>query len=161
MLFSFDLGIKNMGACALQNNGEIISWELMQINSTKISDIILSLDSWISCVLYNNTEIPVQVVLEHQPWRNRKTVRLLVIMETFFTVAYPSFILKKVMSNSKWKFLNMTVPDTYNERKRKIVEVCINKLSQTNTKWLEWYTIQNKKDDLADAYVQGLVQLSK
>jgi len=64
MLLSFDLGIKNMGACALKNNGEIVAWELMNINSPKISDVVLSLDSWISCVLSNNTEIPIQVVLE-------------------------------------------------------------------------------------------------
>ena len=158
MLLSFDLGIKNMGACALKNNGEIVAWELININSTKISDIVLSLDSWISCVLSNNTEIPIQVVLERQPWRNRKTTRLLVMMETFFTVAYPAFIVNKVLSNNKWKYINMIVPDTYNERKSRIIDVCKYKLSQShdNNKWLEWYCAQQKKDDLADAYVQAL-----
>ena len=161
MLLSFDLGIKNMGACALKNNGEIVAWELLNINSTKISDIVISLDSWISCVLSQCTERPIQIVLERQPWRNRKTTRLLVIMETFFTVAYPSFILNKVLSNNKWKYINMIVPVTYNERKSKIVDICKSKLSQSNdnNKWLEWYNEQQKKDDLADAYIQALVIL--
>ena len=39
--------------------------------------------------------------------------------------------------------------------------MCKYKLSQSNenNKWLEWYSTQQKKDDLADAYIQALVIL--
>ena len=153
MILSFDLGIKNMGACALNDECEIIEWTLLTLDSKKISDVVLCLDTWISCTLVDN-EKNVIVVLECQPWKNHQTTRLFTVMETYFTVAYPSFVIRKVCSNSKWKYLNRAVPSSYHERKHQIVEHC--KRIIHDSEWLDWFESQIKKDDLADAYVQAL-----
>ena len=153
-ILSFDLGIKNMGACALSDKCEIIEWTLLTLDSKKISDVALCLDSWISATLLDRDETNVIVVLECQPWRNHQTTRLFTVMETYFTVAYPSFVIRKVSSNCKWKYLKRPVPSSYHERKRQIVEHC--KLLLKDSALLDWFESQIKKDDLADAYVQAL-----
>ena len=159
MLLSFDLGLKHMGACAIEDDGKIVSWIILRPKSPSISDIVLELDTWISCVNTNNK--CTRVVLERQPWNNRKMTRLLVIMETYLVVSFPSFTINKIASNMKWKFLMRDVPSTYYERKRESIKSCENLLTidEKNKVWLEWFLSQEKKDDLADAYIQGLVML--
>ena len=157
MLLSFDLGLKNMGACALNENGDIIAWNILNLKSLNIKDITLELDTWISCINIESIE-QVRVILERQPWKNYKMTTLLIIMETYFTVAFPSYKIYKVGSNNKWKYLNKNVPLTYHERKRQIIKDCqilLNE-SKNNNHWINWFQSQEKKDDLADSYIQCL-----
>ena len=159
MLLSFDLGLKHMGACAIEDDGKIVSWIILRPKSPSVRDIVFELDAWISCV--NNESESTRIILERQPWTNRKMTRLFVIMETYLTVSFPSFKIKTIASNMKWKFLMRDVPSTYNERKRESIKSCENLLTidEKNKVWLEWFLSQEKKDDLADAYIQGLVML--
>ena len=89
MLLSFDLGLKHMGACAIEDDGKIVSWIILRPKSPSVRDIVLELDAWISCV--NNESESTRIILERQPWTNRKMTRLFVIMETYLTVSFPSF----------------------------------------------------------------------
>ena len=160
MILSFDLGLKNMGGGVLDESNRIFAWTVLNVETSKIADITLALDSLISCVRSDYDESrEVHVVLECQPHRNRKMSRLFVIMETYFTVAFPSFIIQRMFSNTKWKLLNVPIPKTYRDRKHDIVNVCTDNMRsyEPNLKWLTWFESQNKRDDLADAYVQGLV----
>ena len=159
MLLSFDLGLKHMGACAIDRGGKIHSWVILTPKSDCISDIKTELDTWISCFLVEHEDIAV--ILERQPWKNYKMTRLFVIMETYINVAFPRFKVFKVSSNTKWNYLKRSVPPTYYERKREIITVCEKMLKENteNETWLEWFRSQEKKDDLADAYIQSLVIL--
>ena len=160
MILSFDLGLKHMGVCVLDESNRIFAWTVLNIETSKISDITLVLDSYMSCVRCDYDESKeVHVVLECQPHWNRKMSRLFVIMETYFTVAFPSFIIQRMFSNTKWKLLNVPIPKTYRDRKHDILSVCMDNIRtyEQNEKWLKWFESQNKQDDLADAYVQGLV----
>jgi len=49
----------------------------------------------------------------------------------------------------------------YYERKCEIIKVCEKMLKEDpeNNRWFEWFVCQEKKDDLADAYIQSLVIL--
>ena len=161
MIISFDLGFKNLGMCVLDKQYHILEWKNLKIDSSKIKEIISVLDIWISLVIEkkNNKDEEIIIVLENQPYYNRKTSRLLVIMETFFIVAYPLFVIQKKSSNSKWKFLQKNVPSLYTERKKQCVLACMEQLDIYETqesKWKDWFCTQNKKDDLADCYLQGL-----
>ena len=166
MILSFDLGLKNMGACALDDSTlNIIAWDVLQ-TSQRIEDIITTLDTWISCVKNLNCEnefdrtVHGSVFLERQPWKNNRTRRLYIIMETYFRVVFPSYKVHGVMSNYKWKRLGKCVPKRYSKHKKEIVNVCENELnnsqSQTNAEWYAWFMNQPKKDDLADAYIQAI-----
>ena len=160
MILSFDLGLKNMGACALDLTNRIIAWNILNHKTTRIPDIILVLDSWISCVRTDcDHSERVHVVLESQPRQNQKMLRLLIVMETYINVAFPSFVVYKIFSNMKWKCLDMDVPLTYRQRKLAITDVCKSKLRsyEPNDKWYAWFVLQKKCDDLSDAYIQGLV----
>lgn len=159
LLLSFDLGLKHMGACAIDRERKIHSWTILTPKSDLISDIKTELDAWISCFLVDHEDIAV--VLERQPWKNHKMTRLFVIMETYINVAFPRFKVFKISSNTKWNYLKRSVPRTYYERKREIIVVCEQLLQENtgNEAWLEWFRCQEKKDDLADAYVQSLVIL--
>ena len=46
---------------------------------------------------------------------------------------------------------------SYNDRKKKAIEVCFNCLKEKPTlyKWSEFYSKNKKKDDLADCFLQG------
>ena len=160
MILSFDLGLENMGACALDSTNRIIAWNILNHKTTRIPDIILVLDSWISCVRTDcDHSERVHVVLESQPRQNQKMLRLLIVMETYINVAFPSFVVYKIFSNMKWKCLDMDVPLTYRQRKLAITDVCKSKLRsyEPNDKWYAWFVLQKKCDDLSDAYIQGLV----
>ena len=81
-------------------------------------------------------------------------------METYPCIVFPCYRVRGVMSNYKWKILDKCVPKTYAERKKEIVNICQNELkksqSSINNEWNVWFMKQPKKDDLADAYVQGI-----
>ena len=160
MILSFDLGLKKMGACALDSTNRIIAWNILNHKTTRIPDIILVLDSWISCVRTDSDHSErVHVVLESQPRQNQKMLRLMIVMETYINVAFPSFVVYKIFSNMKWKCLDMDVPLTYRQRKLAITDVCKSKLRsyEPNDTWYDWFVLQKKCDDLSDAYIQGLV----
>ena len=74
MLLSFDLGLKHMGACAIDRGGKIHSWVILTPKSDCISDIKTELDTWISCFLLDHKDIAV--IFECQPWKNYKMTRL-------------------------------------------------------------------------------------
>ena len=162
LIISFDLGFKNMGMCVLNDNYDnycIVEWQNLKIDSSSVREIVNVLEIWIS-LLCTAQEDNVTVVLERQPWYNRKTSRLLVIMETYFTVTRPSFNIVKVLSNSKWKFLGMPVPTSYNNRKRDAIIACQKQMEiyePKDSKWKVWFDKERKRDDLADCYLQGLV----
>ena len=94
LLLLFDLGLKHMGACAIDREGKIHSWMILTPKSDFISDIKIELDSWISCFLDDHADIAV--VLKRQPWKNHKMTRLFIIMETYINVAFPCFKVFKI-----------------------------------------------------------------
>ena len=168
MILSFDLGLKNMGACALDDTTlNIIAWDVLE-TSQRTEDIVTTLDTWITCLKCEkeiNENVSVSVLLERQPWKNNRTRRLYIIMETYFRIVFPSYKVRGVMSNHKWHRLGRCVPKTYTERKKEIVNVCKTELqnsqSRTNDEWYEWFMNQPKKDDLADAYVQAICSINR
>ena len=92
---------------------------------------------------------------------NYKRTRLFVVMETYFCIAFPFFQINRIYSNLKWKYLKKAVPSSYFERKREVVSITEQLLKEENTKWFEWFLLQDKKDDLADAYIQSLYYVIK
>ena len=89
MILSFDPGTFFMGVCALHTNGQIVDWTVWN-KMDHIQDLVLTLDVWMSLIIDHCTDDKKQftVVIERQPPRNRKTNRIVTILETYFYTAW-------------------------------------------------------------------------
>jgi len=161
-ILSFDPGILNMGVCALNKEGHLIDWNVWK-NIKKVHEIIAHLEIWMSLIidtLNENNETSFIVVIERQPVRNRRTNRINIILETYFNTAWKQNCkhIRFINSNTKWlSLLQRPVPKTYTERKKESVRETRNILNTSEKEWIPFFDSFKKQDDLADAYLQGLV----
>ena len=62
-------------------------------------------------------------------------------------------------SSNKLKLFIGNQKTTYNERKKLSIEACNNLLINNKNDWLDSFNKNNKKDDLADCFLQGIYYL--
>jgi len=156
LIFSFDPGTKNMGVCVVFQK-KIIDWTVwLTDGSTK--DVINSLHAYVTYILdmipKDSVIEEVRVVIERQPPINKKSTKIQTMLECFFFMC-TCFNSKVELRSSclKWKKLNVPMPKTYSERKKKAVEKCASLLDSFD-EWKQFFLENNKKDDLADSFLQ-------
>lgn len=66
-----------------------------------------------------------------------------------------------ISAQNKLKYFSDTKNTTYNERKKLSVDICKNYLIKNNDVYSEFFIKHNKKDDLADSFLQGIFFLTK
>ena len=161
MILSFDPGTCFMGVCALHSNGQIVDWTVWN-KMDHIQDLVLTLDVWMSLIIEHCDDDKKQftVVIERQPPRNRKTNRIVTILETYFYTAWKQNCtsIRTLHSNIKWTHvLKRRIPKTYKERKKECIRECVDVLQQKNEtdEWKQYFQTSKKRDDLADAYLQA------
>lgn len=160
-IISFDIGIKNLAVCKMEENMTITLWELIKTDGS-IKNIIHKLKS-IDFFVNDNHEDIYDILIEKQPRYNPKMRIVSSIIETYFITLFDNIKnirIKKVNSSEKWKRLGIddfNTLKTYNGRKKLSIEVCEQLIEKTE--WCEYFSEFNKKDDLADCFLQGYVYL--
>jgi hypothetical protein len=156
-MISFDVGLDNMAMCIARVSFseciyDIIEWELFNIGSNKIDECSTLLVKRLKTIFHKTVDSKnTWVLVERQVPQNIKCMCLSQTLVSFFLTKYEKVHVSVVSASSK--------PLTSQGRKRKIecVKVLreyLEKSSELNQQWLKWFEIQNKKDDLADAFLQ-------
>jgi hypothetical protein len=162
MLLSFDVGIKNLAYCLLDYDGHILDWNVIDCTSTnpilKLIEELDSLPELLECTT---------VLIEKQPSFNPKMRIIGGCLYTYFTLRVEYELSKKlkiIFYSAKHKLKNPHVAaikasTKYQRNKKLAVEET--KYLLNDTKWLDYFMSNKKKDDLADCYLQGLSYLNK
>lgn len=157
---SFDIGVKNLALCVLDNcTGAIIQWELFSLPS--IVDKIPQ--TLITEFRENNHILSSDIVLvEKQPGKNKTMLRV----EAYITMLMNSMGCRCILCSPKQKLSNANgcnfkgkSRECYSLRKRASIMLTSQYLDETNLinhKFLATYKKSAKKDDLADSLLQAL-----
>lgn len=218
-ILSFDVGIKNLSFCLL-NNGVIEDWGILNICTDDICDHCTKdgkrcdksakfvCDDFKVCVAHKKLKsyvdkkfkkIPKKknlmldqgkciveklqkkdifldvdlVVIENQPALKNPTMKSIQMMiYSYFLIngvcSDKSMIINIEMINARNKLKAYTGPkieceikDKYKKTKFLGIEYCKHMIQESNQddEWIELFTNSKKKDDLADAYLQGMYVL--
>lgn len=104
---------------------------------------------------YNNISIDC-LLIENQisPIANKMNTIQGMISQYFIMTSKCDILF--VSSINKLKDFEDCKKLSYNERKKKSIEICRKELVSNNSSYLLYFDKNNKKDDLADSYLQGL-----
>lgn len=170
MILSFDLGTKHLALCKLNidtsKQFEIIDWQVISVvdssvnvNKTSIEDLVLP---FTNCIVKNLEEWLTNidtVFIESQPMgrtKNVKTKILSHILQSYIQQKKPNAIIQFIHPSLKLK--DMVGPRTYRENKKfaiqKTDELLSTDLCLNSAKCRELF-VHKKRDDLADAFLQG------
>lgn len=161
-ILSFDVGLKNLAFCILENN-TIIDWNVSEIkystNQNLCEAIVSHLDK------FQGIHNCHTVLIEKQPSRNNKMRIIEALLNAYFvikgTTNDESKIKKVMVYSAKYKLGSSTVKgkSNYTERKKLAIVRCRKFLENTiatNEKWISQFENSKKKDDLADCLLQAL-----
>ena len=155
MLLSIDVGTRNLGICLLDDDNNIVEWEVGSIPRYHA-------DGFCQAVMKHLDERPwikdAKVsLIERQPPRNKAMKRMEAYLEAYC-------VLKGCPNVMCYNAVNK-VPDcpgagkkAYRKRKQIGIERAEKYIHDTkqNEKWIELFNTSKKKDDLADSLLQGL-----
>lgn len=160
-ILSFDVGIKNLAYCVL-NNDKIEKWSVLNITSNSkennCTKLVQTLDA---CDDILNSDI---VLIEKQPSKNNKMRIIEGLLNAYFVIKgitnEQSAINEVKVYSAKHKLGNDTFKGkaNYSQRKKLSVFRCGCFLKQTNQSDIivDIFDKSNKKDDLADCLLQAL-----
>jgi hypothetical protein len=157
LVISFDVGLMNMAMCVARvshslQTFDIIEWDLFDTCSNNIEECSALLVKRLKDKFQKTTDSKnTWVVIERQVPQNIKCMCLSHTLLSFFLTKYDEMHVSYVSAISK--------PLVSKGKKRKIESVEVLKeylqdSSETNKAWFAWFELQNKKDDLADAFLQ-------
>lgn len=159
MILSFDIGIKNMAYTLLNKEDEkIIEWSIIALSGKNIheisSEIFEKFDEMFQKFKSNITDI----VIENQPCFKAPTMKSIQIcVYSYFKILYRDAVLhfcsasnKLSLSDKNCKGLN------YTQRKKESIRICEQFLEHQDEYFKEVFRKSKKKDDLADAFLQGI-----
>jgi len=185
-IFSVDVGIKNLGLCILDGEGSILDWQVVSItNSEKKSkavvDIADNLIEVLDDVFISLTEEdigngkktqPITVLIENQPAFKTPTMKSIqMIIYSYFCIMRKhhnlSMEILNISATRKLKYLVKYYEDmdrtakSYKKNKQNAIDYVQELLAEKFPERVEWFRTHKKKDDLADALLQGLSFLDK
>ena len=155
MLLSIDVGTRNLGICLLDDNNDIVEWEVGSIPKYHA-------DGFCKAVMKHLDDRPwiktaKVALIERQPPRNKAMKRMEAYLEAYCVlVGCPEVMCYNAVN----KVSDCPGKSRAAYRKRKNVgieraEKYINDTKQ-NSKWIDLFKNSKKKDDLADSLLQGL-----
>jgi hypothetical protein len=165
MLLSIDVGIKNLALCVLTDQGSIEYWSLITCKEPTPKGVCEALGSLDSSAV-------TDVVIERQPNRNQRMKCMEAYIHMYFVMSgkrvsliSPIQKLRYAESSPYWPGLENSelsnLPNTYYNRKKMSVETIKTYLANTSQPLANVFNASKKKDDLADAALQGLAFLAK
>jgi hypothetical protein len=158
LVISFDVGLMNMAMCVVRvshhsiKTFDIIEWELFDIGSDNVEECSSLLVKRLKNKFQKTTDSKnTWVIIERQVPQNIKCMCLSHTLLSFFLTKYDKMHVSCVSAISK--------PLVSKGKKRKsecvkVLKEYLQDSSETNKVWLAWFELQNKKDDLADAFLQ-------
>lgn len=178
-ILSFDVGIKNLGYCVLDENLKIYHWGIVDIidgDKKKCDTDELANKLWDRLDEKEEMLQVDKVVIENQPsLKNPKMKTIQILLLSYFVAQQRTLTttIKKIDC-----FLPRCKLDIYQGEKRKEIENSITcKSKYTRTKKMsiaftlemikdqkEWISLLNsykKKDDLADSFIQGACYINR
>ena len=168
-VLSFDIGIKNLSYCILDENYKIYDWNIVNLcenldikkdKYTIFENIPKKLDD------YNLLDVDV-VLLENQPCLKNPTMKTIqIIIYTYFVInglhREYSLISKILFISAKNKlsfydgpFIECKLKSKYSQTKFLGKEYTKYYLKDNQEK-LDFFNSHKKKDDLSDSYLQGM-----
>ena len=160
MILSFDVGIRNLAYCLIDNSDNdwnILDWNIIDCTSSNsILTLIKELDALPH--LLNSTT----VLIEKQPSFNPKMRIISGCIYTYFTLRIAHELnrnVKLIFYSAKHKLKHINVEQIkaktkYSRNKKTAIEET--KFILKESDWLNFFLNNKKKDDLADSLLQGL-----
>lgn len=178
MILSFDIGIKNMAYCLMNDEGIIIKLGILDIsnNKNKLDDVgnilIEKLNELIIEIEEYNRNDLLEVLIENQP------SLLNPVMKSIQMIVYSYFLIRNVDGIIKNKIelvspsrkliymkenndINLIFEKTYKNNKKNSIDFVMNYLNKNelNKKWIDYLKIIKKKDDISDTIIQALTKV--
>ena len=183
-VLSIDVGIKNLSFClfdVFDKNINILIWENVNVTEEKCNKLSFEtlVEQMLLVLQYNfDSSFSAEVVLiENQPMlKNGLMKSMAVVIYSYFSMLKIQFgNIENVKFTSasnklKFKFLNESnsklsgmcdVTKTYKDRKKTAIHMTTEYLQQIGSNKCEWFMQQRKKDDLSDAFLQGMFFIQK
>jgi hypothetical protein len=157
MILSFDVGIKNLAYCLIDNDKTILDWNILNCDSgNTILAMLEHLDSN-PYLLEADT-----ILIEKQPSFNPKMRIIATSLYVYFTLRIQHEMSRRVkilFYSAKHKLKNCTITGITGSTKylrNKKLAIEYTKQLLVDTPWLTFFMSNKKKDDLADSYLQAL-----
>jgi hypothetical protein len=154
LILSIDVGIINLGICLYdRDTKKIHNWTAQGVPPKHSDGIFVTLrdhlrknDSWALTA--------DKVLIEKQPDKNK----IMKSVEHFITAYYLCNNLDVQLWDARHKVPDVAGPGKEMYRKRKLTSVtrALDFIKEHNKEWVDWYSKQTKKDDLADSLMQAL-----
>lgn len=183
---SFDVGIKNLAYCLLDEDRNILLWDVLDISGPTYDKQCEKLIMELEKIKYDSLPeaYNIIVVIEKQMARNPKMRIISGQLQMYFaldkyysktdTPEDPKTKIVKVVYYSpknKLKYYTKeendrpivykTYKNSYDQRKHLAKEHCDIIISRNQPqKFIDFYRSSRKKDDLADSFLQGLAYIS-
>jgi hypothetical protein len=178
-ILSFDVGIKNLGYCIIDENFKIFHWGIINI----IENTKKKIETDALCeLLWDNLDSKPEltnvdkVVIENQPSLKNPKMKTIQILLLSYFVSKKRNITTNI--NKIDCFLPRNKLNIYNgENKQQIMDSITCKSKYTRTKklsieftremikdqddWLNYLNKEKKKDDLADSFIQGACYINR
>jgi hypothetical protein len=153
LLLSIDVGIRNLGMCLIDTNTKKIkNWDATGIPPQHSDGLFVCLRDhfrdrpW---VLESS-----KVIIEKQPDKNRTMKSVEHFIHSYFICSDKDVQLY----DARFKVPDVVGPGRamYLKRKKMSVDRCTEFITEHNSDYLQWFSQQKKKDDLADSVMQAL-----
>ena len=163
-VISIDLGVRNLAVCCLslkEGVPSILTWELIDCtNGVTLNLNEVSIETLVTLVTSTYVRKRAEwvgdlVLIEQQPMGGRtfnvKTKVLGHVLQSLFELDGKG--VKFVSPQLKLRGMNL---GSYAENKSYAVSKTLELLKSHCPEWVSWFESQKKKDDVADAFLQGV-----
>ena len=160
LIVGIDIGIKNLAVCAIDKEGLIHEWHLINCideneNASKksvsesVRALALSIDTYAFLAEAQTIAIESQPFGTHARAANNKMRCMQSAVETWCALRNPGALVMSVAASAK------KVPGAnYAERKKNATKIVLETLQAQEERWQEFFAeAGSKKDDLADSFL--------
>lgn len=149
-VLSIDPGKRHMGVCLVNEGGTIEHWELVDIPAFHPKDIVVLLNTLLHGLEYTD------VVVEMQPGKNPSMKKLECWLHMYFAMKGVDCHQLHALKKLEYALESKPVKMSYYHRKKAAV-TAVSKLVQSQPEVMRrLFDTSQKKDDLADSFLQAL-----
>lgn len=162
-ILSFDVGIRNLAYCHIVS-GTILDWGILDVHGKDLGEmakaIVNTLDEKFAGIEFD------QVLIENQPVMKNPTMKSVqMLIYSYFVVCRevgmtPIGDVRLIAASRKNKLCDAHLgqdPEgrTYKKNKDRAIATTRKLLVDQPTQWNNFFEAHKKRDDLADAFLQG------
>ena len=170
---SFDVGIKNLAYCSLNQDKKILDWGIINLNKNPLCQCGLKKDcNKVATYQVTDSDNHEIICIENQPALKNPTMKSIqMLLYSYFMiegVTKDKSVEQVHMINARNKLkvyngppVECNIKEKYKRNKYLSVEYTKNMILQQDKKFIDLFDESKKKDDLADAYLQGIYFIDK